>query len=85
MVIDPFAGTCSTGVSALRSGSFFVGCDYDDPIQVHVASLSNSLHLCCGERGASMLELTQRPGQDWLDLQVKNGDQGSVLKVDYVL
>ena len=85
MVVDPFAGTCSTGVSALRSGSFFIGCDYDDLIQVHVASLSNSLHFCCGERGAALVGLTQKQGQDWLDLQVKNGDQGSVLKVNYVV
>ena len=34
MIIDPFAGTCSSGVSALRSGSFFIGCDFEGDVQV---------------------------------------------------
>ena len=30
MVIDPFAGTGSTGIAALRTGSYFIGMDNDD-------------------------------------------------------
>ena len=36
-VLDPFAGTGSTGVAALRSGSFFIGNDSDDMIKVRPA------------------------------------------------
>ena len=30
VVIDPFAGTGSTGIAALRTGSYFIGMDNDD-------------------------------------------------------
>ena len=30
VVIDPFAGTGSTGIAALRTGSYFIGMDSDD-------------------------------------------------------
>ena len=29
VVIDPFAGTGSTGIAALRSGCYFIGLDND--------------------------------------------------------
>lgn len=33
-MLDPFAGTGSTGVAAMRSGSFFLGHDSDAEITV---------------------------------------------------
>jgi hypothetical protein len=39
VVIDPFAGTGSTGASAFHSGSYYFGVDTDEAARVH-ASLS---------------------------------------------
>jgi hypothetical protein len=87
VVIDPFAGTCSSGVSALRSGSFFIGCDFEDDVQVCFANhwwlLWWVSWVAC--RSFTMHGLLQGIGTNWLDLQVKNGDQGSILKVTYEL
>jgi DNA modification methylase len=36
VVIDPFAGTGSTGVAALRAGSYFIGMDNDEKCDVSI-------------------------------------------------
>ena len=41
-VLDPFAGTGSTGVAEARSGSYFFGCDTDDQIVVPYFYLHNT-------------------------------------------
>ena len=44
MVIDPFAGTASTGVAALRLGSYFIGADIDTDIVVFSALTAIRIH-----------------------------------------
>ena len=37
LVLDPFAGTCSTGIAALATGNYFAGAEIDNDCQVGAA------------------------------------------------
>ena len=61
VVIDPFCGTGSTGIAALATGNYFLGCEVDDDlvVSVHfpcffmqkhrVSTPQNSIHTLCGQ------------------------------------
>jgi hypothetical protein len=47
VVIDPFAGTASTGVMALRTGCYFIGLDNDNVVHVRTNAFVLCARLTC--------------------------------------
>ena len=77
MVIDPFAGTGSTGVSALSHGNFSITIDFEGDVQVR----SRSLVDLCLITLIQYIVCLQTQMDNWQGRVVDANEQGKILKV----
>jgi hypothetical protein len=79
VIIDPFSGTGSAGVAALRSGSYYIGMDTDEECVVCIHDLfacvlRNAL-LVTRECFQPMTRHAQNSSMQWLE-SVRTGEDG---------